>query len=359
VSHAAERKEKDCLNCGTNVYGRYCHVCGQENVVPKETFGKLLVHFFYDITHFDGKFFETVKDLFFRPGFLSDEYVKGRRAAYLNPIRMYIFTSAVFFLFFFTIFNSEKLITITPDKPLTPAEREKKIEQLNNSASTNRGDTAALNARLAALRDTSRPVTQTDLEKFDTDTTEFNFFSYKIDYRTVHEYDSAQALLPASSRDGWIKKRMMHRGIVVGDDLRTDAKDVVQKWGDVFIHRLPYLLFISLPIFALILKLLYSRRKEFFYADHLIFTIHHYIFSFLLLLIFFAVSQLRDLSGWGIFTFLRTILIILWPVYLFLAMRRFYQQGWFKTFFKLILLNLLGLIMLFIFFIISIFLIVL
>ena len=101
MSHIPERKEKDCLNCGTIVQGKYCHVCGQENVVPMETFWAMLTHFVYDITHFDGKFFSTLGILLRKPCFLSKEYMKGKRASYLNPVRMYIFTSAFFFLVFF------------------------------------------------------------------------------------------------------------------------------------------------------------------------------------------------------------------------------------------------------------------
>src|SRR5690349_22469253 len=94
--------------------GRYCHVCGQENVEPKESFLHLVTHFFNDITHFDGKFFTTLKDLLFKPGFLSKEYMIGRRASYLNPIRMYVFTSAIFFLLFFSFFESKAPLKIVP-----------------------------------------------------------------------------------------------------------------------------------------------------------------------------------------------------------------------------------------------------
>ena len=72
------RKETDCLNCGAMVQGRYCHVCGQENTEPKETFWHMVTHFFYDITHFDGSFFVTLKDLFSSPGFLSREYMRAQ-----------------------------------------------------------------------------------------------------------------------------------------------------------------------------------------------------------------------------------------------------------------------------------------
>lgn len=97
MSHLKERQQKNCLNCNTEVQGRYCQNCGQENIEPKETVWHLIAHFFQDITHFDGKFFSTVKYLVIRPGFLSREYMVGRRASYVNPIRMYIFTSAFSF----------------------------------------------------------------------------------------------------------------------------------------------------------------------------------------------------------------------------------------------------------------------
>ncbi len=62
------------------LYGRYCHQCGQKNLEPKETVGHLVLHFFNDVTHFDGKFFSTVKYLLRKPSFLSAEYTVGRRA---------------------------------------------------------------------------------------------------------------------------------------------------------------------------------------------------------------------------------------------------------------------------------------
>ncbi len=80
MSHLLQRKEKNCLNCGTTVIGKYCHVCGQENIEPKESVWHLVSHFFNDITHFDGKFFTSLKDLVFKPGFLSKEYMNGKKS---------------------------------------------------------------------------------------------------------------------------------------------------------------------------------------------------------------------------------------------------------------------------------------
>lgn len=108
MSHAKERKETDCLNCGAEVKGRFCHICGQENIETRETLWGLITHFVYDIVHFDGKFFSTLRHLLFRPGFVSLQYVQGRRASYIHPIRMYVFTSALFFIVFFSISQKKK-----------------------------------------------------------------------------------------------------------------------------------------------------------------------------------------------------------------------------------------------------------
>ncbi|MGZ8538743.1 MAG: DUF3667 domain-containing protein, partial [Flavisolibacter sp.] len=93
MSHQKERTEKNCLNCGTTVAGKYCQVCGQENIVTRESFWSMFRHFIYDILHFDGNFFHTIKYMFTRPGFVARQYAEGKRARYIHPIRMYLFTS--------------------------------------------------------------------------------------------------------------------------------------------------------------------------------------------------------------------------------------------------------------------------
>src|SRR6186997_2178628 len=90
----------------------------------------MVTHFFYDITHFDSNFFTTVEDLLFKPGFLSKEYMIGRRARYLHPVKMYVFTSAIFFLLFFSFFSSLAFKS-TMDDPLTKKQRKELIESRN------------------------------------------------------------------------------------------------------------------------------------------------------------------------------------------------------------------------------------
>lgn len=113
MSHLPERKEKRCLNCNAALHGRFCHVCGQQNIEPREGFWNMLTHFLFDLFHFDGKFFSTIKLLLFKPGYLSQEHLRGRKADYLHPIRMYIFTSAFFIIILAAILFKEGFGIIT------------------------------------------------------------------------------------------------------------------------------------------------------------------------------------------------------------------------------------------------------
>lgn len=147
------------MNCNTDLYGNYCHTCGQENIEPKETFLSLVTHFFYDITHFDGKFFSTLKYLALKPGFLSKEYIRGRRVSYLHPIRMYVFTSAIFFIIFFSMFHLERSVEnaagrIMNDSSVTGLSKAKELTLKN---ARTRSDSAEIEKVMDMLAKT--PVT--------------------------------------------------------------------------------------------------------------------------------------------------------------------------------------------------------
>ena len=310
--------------------GKYCHVCGQENVVPKETFWSMLVHFFYDITHFDSSFFTTVKDLFFKPGFLSKEYMKGRRKSYLHPVRMYVFTSAFFFLLFFNFFAPSGELTIKDD-PLTMEERSGTIEDFNKELKKDSSSKSILR-QLELLRDTTREVRMTDLWEISGAEPGMSINGKR--YRSKREYDSLQKLLPASARDGWIKKTFIAKIIEINEKYRGQPQRALKEVGNNILHKLPYLLLISLPVFALLLKLIYIRRKNFYYADHGIFTIHLYVFAFYLLLTVFALSTLQNKTGVSDIEWVIGLLFILLYFYLYKAMRNFYGQRRLKTFLK-------------------------
>lgn len=176
-----------------------------------------------------------------------------------------------------------------------------------------------------------------------------------VSYKSVEEYDSIQRNLPADKRDGWLKKRFNKKLIALNKRFKENPDAAAKELGKIVLHRLPYLLFISLPLFALLLKLVYIRRKEFYFIDHGIFTIHVYIFTFLLQIIVFANSKLSNTFHNGFSDFINTILFIGMYFYLYKAMRKFYGQRRFKTILKFLIISLSSFIMMLLLFGIFIF----
>lgn len=339
MSHHPERTEKNCLNCGTTVAGRYCQRCGQENVPSHMPFFALMQHFIFDIFHFDGKFFDTLRYLLFRPGFVPAEYMRGRRMSYLDPIRMYIFTSAVFFLLFFAFAKPGNLGNFTGQNELSKVERFDYASKYLAQGTT-LADTALQPLRV--LMDSSYIVV-TDMTsgfvpydsiypiKWEMDG---KVFAARKDSSIIRIGPGAESVSFNKGLDGrWKRYKQQFGG---------DTEAMVQNFVDKLLHLFPYLLFLSLPFFAGILKLLYRRNKSLFYFDHAVFTLYHYVFSFILLLIMFGVNGLEEKSDWRIFSWLFTLLSLAWPVHLLFAMKRFYGQGWGRTVAKYVVLNFLA-----------------
>jgi hypothetical protein len=100
----------------------------------------------------------TLKDLLFKPGFLTKEYMKGRRKNYLHPVRMYVFTSAVFFLVFYSLFSAKDIDdTLSATPGLTDALLKSKEEALANAKT--KVDSVKVNEAFAlvGLNNTQKP----------------------------------------------------------------------------------------------------------------------------------------------------------------------------------------------------------
>jgi hypothetical protein len=402
VSHLKEREEKICLNCNAHLHGRYCHVCGQENLEPKESVWHLISHFFNDITHFDGKFFSTVKFLITKPGFLSKEYMLGRRASYLNPIRMYVFTSAFFFVILFSLTNADKIMKLDEnaneknrteksegikdwEKQKAKLEKTLKIERNDKDEDSSEtissikdideqiaaakkvyGDTTTRtfdkkNLALLMLRANmdsikagmpadvgnilNNALAKKDSAKKNDDN--FNAFGISSDkYPSPEAYDSVQNKLPEASRDGWFKTLVKRKLIAINKEYHKDKRGYFEHVRENFMHSFPKILFISLPFFALILKLVYVRRKQFYYTSHGIFAIHLYCSTFILMLVMILATNLHDAVSW---TWLHVITDVIsfavWIymlIYFYKALRKFYGQGRFKTFLKYCIISFLA-----------------
>src|SRR5262249_50979201 len=151
----------------------------------------------------------------------------------------------------------------------------------------------------------------------------------------------AQKKLPENQRDGWLKRTVKKKIIELNIRYQHEHDSLFRELINNNIHNWPKVLFISLPLFALLLKLLYIRRKQFYYVDHGIFSIHLYIFSFLILLVFFGVSELESNTGWSWLEWLIFATVVYPFIYYYKAMRRFYGQSRGKTILKYVLLFIL------------------
>ncbi|MBL0355650.1 MAG: DUF3667 domain-containing protein [Chitinophagaceae bacterium] len=330
------------MNCNAQVMGTYCHICGQENIEPKESAWHLVTHFFQDITHFDGKFFSTLGLLIRRPGFLSAEYARGRRASYLNPIRMYIFTSAFFFLVFFSFFKvGKESITESStinDKTLKQVEAMDSATFANFTRNINKGDGKP---DIPMTKVGFRNYYDSVIGKIIIDDG-VNLKLTPRQYRSKAEYDSL--LNSGVKKHNWLEKKLTYKQIELDEKYKGNGKEIFKTLGEVFFHKVPQLLFVSLPLLALLLKLLYIRRKEFYYVSHSIFSIHLYIFIFIAMLVSLGLGKLNQEVNWGLITAVRGILSLAIFFYVYKAMRNFYHQRRAKTILKFLILHILFLI---------------
>ncbi len=401
MSHLNERKQKNCLNCNAQVHGKYCHICGQENLEPVETAWYLITHFFNDITHFDGKFFSTLYLLLTKPGFLSSEYKTGRRVAYLNPVRMYIFTSFIFFFIFFSAFHLDEDLFKSTSKPnlltaisrLDSAAFKKSTDAIDNmdsmqlrsfSMAVNNGNNmtrqyfnryadsarklpeeynvlspiaAIVNMDSTELSNFNMVVGLMDSVTFkktmlainaEDSITKQSFFNYidssRLTQRVImggdikfnkKNYDS---LVKAGAiKDGWIMKRIRQKVFDINEKFRNTGDKVFAGLLKTLVHNFPQMLFVSLPLFAFFLKLIYYRRKHFYLVSHGIYSIHLYIFYFIMLLVMLSLDRLGDYVHWAWLSTLAGMLIFLLLLYEYKAMHNFYGQRRFKTFIKFLL----------------------
>ncbi len=163
-------------------------------------------------------------------------------------------------------------------------------------------------------------------------------------YTSVKQFDSVQR---TSAREhSWFKRQLIYKELELNEKYHNNKLEVLSAIKEALVHSLPQMLWISLPLLALILKLMYIRRKQFYYVSHIIFSVHLYIFLFIGQLIILSISRLNKALDLGFLTFTSTILILGLFVYEYLALKNFYRQGWIKTFFKFLLINISYIIML-------------
>jgi hypothetical protein len=315
MSHHPLRKETNCLNCGQEVLGRYCGNCGQENIESRMSFLGLVTHFFEDLTHYEGKFWKTIKHLFFKPGALTLSFLEGKRNSSLPPVRLYIFVS------FLTFFLAHILPTHNryhENKNFTK-EQLQHIDSMRYESSHNFHYSSTYGLVLSS------------------------------EYKSRAHLDSARAALTGSENEISFMGYLTH---IKAIELRSHMPDELWQMFLVTLgNNVPKTLFFYLPLFALVIG--FFHRKQHVYFDHAIFTLHY--FSFLLLTICLYLL-LGNIAGWvigahdenetylvkGIILFL----IVKWIfVYFVMAHKLVYKEKWLLSISKSVLIFTLNLIL--------------
>ena len=87
-----------CANCGAELMGPYCAQCGQQDRRRVGPLRLLLAEAADELLSLDTRLVRTLKGLFIRPGFLTNAYTSGRRAAFVPPLRLFLLSGFVFLL---------------------------------------------------------------------------------------------------------------------------------------------------------------------------------------------------------------------------------------------------------------------
>ncbi len=325
-----------CANCETNFSGNFCPNCGQSVDTYDKPVGFVIYNFLGDFFAFDTRFFRTLIALLFKPGFLSKEYIVGRRVRYAPPFRIFVFVSFVLFLLL-QIYTTRGLNTM-----LDTEFGKGKISL--DSASLAAADSVYTDIR-SEMDGTDRFVADSVVTKLGTQSGILKSDAIVSMEPGTEPGIEAGELLAGSTNTRQLLNIAEHK---LEERLNTEEDPVKRAQLQKFIRicqspeqanakilqYLSYAFFLLLPLFALILKLVYIRQR-YHYIRHLIFSIHIHAFLFVALIAGVSVLMLFSGGAW-LFAF---ILLLLIPVYFILALKKFYQQSVGKTLAKAVLIG--------------------
>lgn len=319
------RSETNCLNCNHVVEKRYCSNCGQENSEIKVTFHHLFSHFFQDLTHYDNSFWRTIFYLLFKPAAVTKAYTSGQRLSFLPPMRLYIFTSFITF-FLLSLFPSENnKISITPIKNKTenvaPTLDSLHIEEKGVDGLT----------KIGVISQKSNDTLKKILKETNINPDKITDFGYK----GTKQLDWVQKNSAEKEKLGKTEYWFLKKWLSVKEE--NTNEEIIEKFSQSFEQNLPKVLFIYMPIFALLLWIFHDKKRWYFY-DHGIFTLHFFSFLLLVILLLFFIDKLFALSDWPVLGWIHLIIKttgILWMlIYFFPAHRRFYGESRMVSAFK-------------------------
>ena len=252
--HAAS----DCPNCGAAVSGNFCHQCGQETVLHPPSTREFLHEFIGHYVALEGKLWKTMKLLLLKPGQLSLEYMQGRRVRYIQPLRVYLTFSLIFFALFKFMGEDHHIGDVKLEGvPVIQVDPEDK----QHAASVPAPKAGAAKPEASA--------------------------SAKPDENEGDDPQAKTATLQKDDEDDQSGFESFIESIVSSarDDDGAKAKKAFYSYA-------PYAVFAMMPLFALFLKILYlgSGKR---YGEHLLFALHTNAFAFLMLTLIILQKPLR------------------------------------------------------------------
>ena len=339
-----------CSNCGTALKGPICHSCGQDADTFHRPVWSLVLEVLDGFFSFDGRFWRTIPALMFRPGRITRHYLTGVRARYVQPFRLFIVASLVFFLTFSIDSNmfgeqggassedlaqaGQGLAEVETDIPVAAGQLARIREQVADAEVAARA--AEEDPSVRALREQQR--------------------------RDEMEQAMREALLPEDYPDAVREEgaEPVTRELADGTTLTVEAEGadwlpystraylaerlghVIQEpdsWWRAVQTWTPRIIFVLLPIYALLLALMHFWRRGIYLYDHLVVSLHFHSFLFFLMTALILASPLIGISG--------VLIFILWSnFYLYRLHRRVYLDGRFTSLVRVILLDLIYLVVL-------------
>jgi hypothetical protein len=345
-----------CENCGAQLQGHWCAKCGQPAIDYRRSFRHVIADLLNEFLNWDSKFFATIGLLLVRPWKLTNQFLAGHRVRYVHPLRLYLLASILFFFAATYAIKSAHLQPINLSanaraeirgelerENVAPEVREK-IEQALGGEPVSPEKRAALEEQLKNenLPKVARDAIQQRLEYGDPSSGARSKLDEAMkglqpDVRAKVE----QSLRKAQDQAVIFEADKEEKPNDLGKWLEARAKEKMGEHGtkmglfiSTLVSNLPYMMLCCVPLFALVLKVLYLRRRT-FYIDHLIYALHVHTFAYVgIVLIVLATIGLNDVASGPIVGWIIAFLWIAFIVQIFLSIRRVYRQGWFISILK-------------------------
>jgi hypothetical protein len=342
---------ENCLNCGEVLTGQHCSHCGQRARVRVLSLWGLLRDVVGDAVNWDSRLWRTLRPLAFSPGLLTQEFLRGRRAAYTPPFRMYLLLSVAFFL--------STTIGADPgaDLHLNLDDNGANLQLRDGSEAAKPGTATAPAAQAKPkppppkLDPDRQKIVDAIVDKLPQkdqanarDELQRKFATLKPDeVATVGRVvDNPCSVDNLKIQLGPLGDKYTPRLREACNKIVTDSKG----FGRALYDNVPKMMFIFLPLIACVMYVLYLGSGR-YYVEHLLFFVHFHAYFFLggmgIVLLDRGGTLLKNtgvgswLTSFG--NLLTLAFVIYTPYYLYRAMRRVYGQGRVVTLLKYSLLG--------------------